>query len=64
MAFRGDSFVVFELFKQDNSTTLRLTHQVQESFPDDILEFERESGIEGWTFFIKKSLKEFLKKTN
>jgi len=58
----GDSFVVFELFKQDNSTLLRLTHQVQDSFPEDIPEFTRESGVEGWTYFIKNSLKEYLDK--
>jgi uncharacterized protein YndB with AHSA1/START domain len=60
--YRGDSFVVFELFKQNNLTKLRLTHQVQESFPEDIPEFSRESGVAGWTFFIRKSLKEFLGK--
>ena len=58
----GDSLVVFELFKQKNLTKLRVTHQVKESFPEDIPEFSRESGIEGWTFFIGKSLKEYLEK--
>ena len=58
----GDSFVVFELFKQNNLTKLRVTHQVKESFPEDIPEFSRESGVEGWTFFIRKSLKEYLEK--
>ena len=58
--YPGNSFVVFELFKENNMTKLRLTHQVLESFPEDIPEFLRESGVEGWTFFIKKSLKEFL----
>ncbi len=58
--YPGDSFVVFELFKQNNLTRLKLTHQVYESFPEDIPEFSRESCIEGWTFFIKKSLKGFL----
>ena len=62
--YPGDSFVVFELFKQDNMTKLRLTAQVQESFPEDIPEFKRESGLEGWTFFIKKSLREFLAKNS
>ncbi len=62
--YPGDSFVVFELLKQNNLTKLRLTHQVQESFPEDIPEFTRESGIEGWTLFIRKSLKEFLEKNN
>jgi len=34
-----DSFVLFELVKQDHFTRLRLTHQVQENFPDNIPEF-------------------------
>ena len=62
--YSGDSFVVFELFKQNNLTKLRLTHQVQESFPEGIPEFTRESGVEGWTLFIRKSLKEYLEKNN
>ena len=62
--YPGDSFVVFELFKQNNMTKLRLTCQVKESFPEDIPEFTRESCIEGWTFFIKKSLKEFFEKNH
>jgi len=60
--YPGDSFVVFELFKENNMTKLRLTHQVIKSFPEDITEFSRESGVEGWTFFIRKSLKEYLEK--
>ena len=60
--YPGDSFVLFELFNQNNLTKLRLTHQVQESFPEDIPEFSRESGVEGWTFFIRKRLIEFLER--
>ena len=58
--YPGDSFVMFELANENNTTKLRLTHQVTESFPQDILEFLRESGIDGWNYFIRKSLKEFL----
>jgi uncharacterized protein YndB with AHSA1/START domain len=58
----GDSFVKFELFEENKLTKLRLTHQVLVDFPDDIPEFKRESGVEGWNFFISKSLKEFLEK--
>jgi uncharacterized protein YndB with AHSA1/START domain len=58
----GDSFVKFELFEKNKMTKLILTHQVLEDFPDDIPEFKRESGVEGWTFFINNSLKEFLEK--
>lgn len=60
--YPGNSFVVFELFKHNNFTRLKLTHEVQESFPDDIPEFSRESCIGGWKFFIRKSLKEHLEK--
>jgi len=56
----GDSLVKFELFEENKLTKLKLTHQVLENFPDDIPEFKRESGLEGWKFFIRKSLKEFL----
>ncbi len=62
--YQGDSLVMFELFKQDNFTKLKLTHTVLESFPDNIPEFKRESGIAGWEYFIKKSLKDYLEKTD
>ena len=52
--YPGDSFVVFELFKQNNLTKLRLTHQVRESFPEDIPEFSRESCVDGWNFLSEK----------
>jgi uncharacterized protein YndB with AHSA1/START domain len=58
----GDSVVKFELFEETKFTKLRITHRVLEDFPADIPEFKRESGVEGWTFFIGKSLKEFLEK--
>ena len=60
--YPGDSFVTFELTKQNHLTELRLTHQVRESFPEDIPEFSRESGVAGWTYFIRKSLREFLER--
>ena len=60
--YPGNSVVRFELFEENNLTKLRLTHQVLEDFPEDIPEFKRESGVEGWTYFIKKRLKEFLEK--
>ena len=62
--YPGDSFVLFELFREDQLTKLRLTHQVNESFPEDVPEFNRESCIGGWTYFIKKRLKEFLDGSN
>ena len=61
--YPGDSVVRFELGGQDQLTKLTLTHRVQESFPEDIPEFARESGIAGWTYFIQSSLKKFLEKS-
>ena len=61
--YPGDSFVTFELSRQDDFTMLKLTVDVQESFPDDIPEFTRESCIAGWEFFIKERLKDYLEKS-
>lgn len=58
--YPGDSFVSFELSDEGDKTWLRLTHQVTESFPQDIPEFTRESCLGGWNFFIGENLKEFL----
>lgn len=60
--YSGDSSVLFELFEENNVTKLRLTHHVLESFPDDVPEFKRESCVEGWNFFIRKNLKEYLER--
>jgi len=61
--YPGESFVMFELLEQNNQTKLRLTYKGIESFPEDIPEFSRESCTEGWNYFIRKSLKEFLEKS-
>lgn len=56
----GDAFVVFELTEEGHLTTLRLTVEVREDFPEGIPEFRRESCIAGWEYFIKERLKEYL----
>ncbi len=58
--YPGDSYVTFELFGQGRQARLKLTHEVVESFPEDIPEFSRASCTEGWRYFIQKSLKEYL----
>jgi len=58
--YPGDSFVTFELIEENSHVTLRLSHKVAEDFPTDIPEFERESGVQGWNYFIRKNLKEYL----
>lgn len=58
--YPGDSFVTFELFEGENHVTLTLSTKVAENFPHDIPEFKRESAINGWNYFIKERLKQFL----
>jgi hypothetical protein len=60
--YPGDSFVMFELSKCNDLIKLRLTVQILESFSEDVPEFSRDSCVEGRTFFINKSLKDFLEK--
>lgn len=63
--YSGNSFVTFELYKiNDKLTSLKLTHTTTENFPINIPEFLRESGVQGWNFFIKKNLKEYLHRLN
>lgn len=60
--YPGEGLVVFEVFKKEEVTRLRLTSTVIKNFPDDIPEFKRESGVAGWNYFIKERLKEYLAK--
>jgi uncharacterized protein YndB with AHSA1/START domain len=62
--YAGDSIVIFELSEHENGSRLILTHRVTESFPQNIPEFQRTSCLEGWNWFIKKRLTEYLKKLN
>lgn len=56
----GYSTVSFELSEINNQTRLKLTVDGLESFPQDIPEFSRESCTEGWFYFIKQRLKNYL----
>lgn len=60
--YPGDSFVIFELIEQEKGSCLKLTHRIVESFSQDIPEFQRESCLGGWNYFIKESLPQFLEK--
>lgn len=61
--YPGNSFVTFELNERKNGTRLTLTHEIVEPFPNDIPEFSRESCAEGWNYFIRNSLKEYIERT-
>ena len=58
--YEGEGMVTFELVEMNERTLLRLTNEGLESFPQDIPEFKRESCVDGWEYFLKKNLKEYL----
>jgi uncharacterized protein YndB with AHSA1/START domain len=60
----GNSFVTFELFPEGNMTRLKLTHEGLETFPAEKPDFKRGNFVEGWTYLIGKSIKEFVEKQN
>jgi uncharacterized protein YndB with AHSA1/START domain len=57
--YPGNSLVTFELFEEGEKTKLRLTHEGLDTFGDNP-DFARESFVEGWTYLIEKSIKEFV----
>lgn len=58
--YDGSADLSMELFKENEHTRLVVTDTVLESFPQDIPEFKRESGVAGWQYFINERLKNFL----
>ncbi|PHR72205.1 MAG: ATPase [Lutibacter sp.] len=57
---QGNANVIFELFEVENKTKLVLTNLGLESFPNNIPEFTHQSCVDGWNYFIKNSLKNYL----
>lgn len=53
----------FELYKSGSRAGLRLTYTVLDDFPDDIPEFKRESGVQGWNFLIRGNLTQYLQQS-
>ncbi len=60
--YEGNSFVTFELFAEGDKTRLKLTHEGLETFPISNPDFAKENFVEGWTYLIGTSLKEFAEK--
>ena len=60
--YAGNSLVTFELFPEENQTSLKLTHEGLETFPSDNPDFARHNFVEGWNQIIKTSLKDYLEK--
>lgn len=58
--YDGDSTVQFELSESDDGTLVVLTHTPKETFPQEIPEFDRDACYQGWDYFIKTALKDFV----
>ena len=58
--YEGKGLVHFELFDEIDKIKLRLTSTGIETFTADIPEFKREAGVNGWNYFIKQQLSEYL----
>lgn len=58
--YEGVAEVVFELIEGDGATTVRLTHTMVEDSDNEIPEFTRKAGLDGWTYFIQQALKGYL----
>ncbi len=58
----GESHVTFELFREDDKTRLRLTHEGLESFPADRNDLSRANFEKGWDTIINTNLKAYLEK--
>jgi uncharacterized protein YndB with AHSA1/START domain len=58
--YEGISYVTFELFPEGNKTRLKLTHEGLETFPQDLPDFKKENFVEGWTYLIGTSIKNFV----
>ena len=56
----GVGHVTKELSEIDGGTRLALTCSGMDSFPQDLPEFQRESCVGGWNYFIKEQLKAYL----
>lgn len=57
----GRGLVTFELFEKSGKTLIRLTNVVSEDFDETVPEFQRESCIAGWEYFIQSRLSDYLK---
>jgi uncharacterized protein YndB with AHSA1/START domain len=60
--YEGISFVTWELFEEGNSTRVKLTHEGLETFPQNNPDFAKESFMQGWTYILGTSLKNYFEK--
>lgn len=58
--YPGNSLLTMKLTPSQGGTQLTLTHETTADFPDGIPEFERESCLGGWRYFINERLSAYL----
>ena len=56
----GDSNVLFILNEKNGTTTLQVSTEILEDFPENVPEFGREQAVAGWTYLIHERLKALL----
>ena len=61
--YPGNSTVAFEIFEEDSTTTLQLTHSGVETLGPGNPDFARKNFEEGWTNIIGSGLKKYIEKT-
>lgn len=52
--YEGDSFVTFELQLNNSETNLKIINKIVEDFSADIPEFQRDSCVAGWEYFLDR----------
>lgn len=62
--YPGISTVYFELFKEGNTTKLKLTHSGLENFGTSNPDFAKEEFMLGWTFFLNDALNKYLENSS
>lgn len=58
----GAANVTMEVAQADNKTHFKLIDEILEPFDTTIPEFKRESSVDGWSYFIKGQLTNYLEK--
>jgi uncharacterized protein YndB with AHSA1/START domain len=61
--YEGISYVIFELFSENEKTRLKLTHKGLDSFPSDIEMFAVDNFEQGWLYYYDQ-LKTYLESKN
>lgn len=62
--YDGEMRVTFDFDKEKTGSKIKVTIETTDDFPQDMEEFKRESCINGWNYFLGKSLPEYLKKNS